>query len=276
MTKEYAYPFSLNGFLRSAYQALPVGMQEALKPVKVKLANSDFVSTRRMNREVDVSAQHIARASANYRGQKIFIDCGMNDGRVLERYMRRLPDFKFYAFEVNPYFLGAAQELAERYPNLLGVKFSAVATQNGTAQFRLAGDPNKFHKYDATTIVPDVVPLDHHGVVQDVETIDFSAWLRSTVEDHAIVPGTRHEVRKPFVAVKMDIEGAEFDVLEDMLWQRLWRRHSLAAAIEDVDSLTVEFHARCMAEDKRQAYEQRRVNILRGLNSAGVLVHEWV
>jgi hypothetical protein len=120
------------------------------------------------------------------------------------------------------------------------------------------------------------VPLDHHGVVQDVETIDFSAWLRSTVEDHAIVPGTRHEVRKPFVAVKMDIEGAEFDVLEDMLWQRLWRRHSLAAAIEDVDSLTVEFHARCMAEDKRQAYEQRRVNILRGLNSAGVLVHEWV
>ena len=62
------------------------------------------------------------------------------------------------------------------------------------------------------------------GLVESVWAVNFPVWLR------AVIPESRD---KTFVVVKMDIEGAEYDILRAMLAD---------GSIDLVDTLHVEFH----------------------------------
>jgi len=64
-----------------------------------------------------------------------------------------------------------------------------------------------------------------------VKTVDFSAWVRSQFTD------------SPHVSLKMNIEGAEYDVLEHMLQ---------TGAISHIDVLFIQWHyKKCCIPEKR-------------------------
>ena len=69
--------------------------------------------------------------------------------------------------------------------------------------------------------------------------IDFSRWLKEMVARHTEADGS-----KPFVVVKMDIEGAEYAVLEELV-------HDGTIAL--ISELMVEFHTQQFDQNQRRA-----------------------
>jgi FkbM family methyltransferase len=138
--------------------------------------------------------------------RKVFVDCGTNLGIVLNRFIHELPDHDFYAFEPNKTLIPSIRHQVEQAAHVPRVEISdsAVWTCDGTIDLFLG-------HHESSTVMPGkrVPPvydqqIDYSSPVP-VPAIDFSSWLRRTVtpDDH--------------VVVKMDIEGAEYPVLNKLL-----------------------------------------------------------
>lgn len=145
---------------------------------------------------------------------RYFLDCGYYVGKALEYYAPLMDDsWKVYVFE--PHTDLDVEESIKRFPFDIEWIKKAVWTDDGEMEFRLGG------RNDASHL--DVIrPSDDKKVT--VESIDFSRFVSELPEDATIV-------------CSMDIEGAEFPVLEKMLADGTAKRLSL---------LDVEFHHRIL------------------------------
>ena len=233
--------------LRGTYKHSPCVIRKTLRPFRDLAANS--YNRLHFNRIVIRIAAQISKDAQSCPGQKIFVDCGFNAGEMLERFVKALPDFRFYGFEVNyQYFAESAAELQKRHPNILNLNFSAVSDHDGTASFHIAGQKRGILRAEATTILPD---FHEREFIQEwpyeVPAIDFSRWLKEMTALHTDADGS-----KPFVAVKMDIEGAEYSVLEELLHD---------GTITLVSELMVEFHTQQFDKNQRSHYSRREADI---------------
>ncbi len=85
-----------------------------------------------------------------------------------------------------------------------------------------------------------------------VKVIDFSAWLKANV---------RFE---DTIVVKMDIEGAEYGVLEKLIHDK---------TIDYINHLFVEWHDRLMREDQREQFTEREAKIR---EACKIPIQHWV
>jgi len=136
--------------------------------------------------------------------KRIFIDCGGYYCTSIERFMRTAdytPDTEMYSFEPNPDCHGAYE--GKDYVKLM--KY-ACWTNNAMTVFnrktRFGGQANSI--IDNGTFNPDRKVI--------VQCIDFPRWFsENTAEGDDIV-------------LKMDIEGAEYRVIPEMLNRGLFKR----------------------------------------------------
>jgi FkbM family methyltransferase len=249
------------GKLRWAYKHSPRVVRKALRPFRD--IGADDYNRLHFDRIIVRAAAQINKDAQSHLGQKIFVDCGFNACEMLERFVKALPDFQFYGFEINSqYFAGRAVKLQKRYPNILGLNFSAVSDHDGTATFHIAGQKKGVLRAEATTILPDF----HEEEFTDerpyeVAAIDFSRWLKEMVARHTEADGS-----KPFVVVKMDIEGAEYAVLEKLM------HHGTIALISE---LMVEFHTQQFDQNQLQHYARREADICDKLSHFPVQILSW-
>jgi len=186
--------------------------------------------------------------------RRCFVDCGANTGAVLRRFVTKLPDdFEFIAFEAQPELRDAGERLVRELRDTK-VQFipKAVWTENGVIDFYLATEWGPNHRGGSTLVAghtKNKSAVDYVNPVQ-VEAIDFSAWLRSTFRED------------DYVIVKMDIEGAEYDVLEKII-----RDGNLPL----IDELIVEFHHH-MNENISKRRHQR---LLATLQAAPLRLEIW-
>lgn len=132
------------------------------------------------------------------REMNVFIDCGAFQGVMIKKFMkgpRYTPDFKLYAFECNPALAGT------HYGAGVTVIKSAIWTYDGELSFYLN------RKFPARTQGSSAFREKITGNLDSkhpvtVKCIDFSRWLKDnfTIDDEVIV--------------KMNVEGAEYPVLE--------------------------------------------------------------
>jgi FkbM family methyltransferase len=247
--------------LRWTYKHSPRTLRKLLAPFRDTVA--DYYNRLHFDRIILRPAAQISKDAQSHPGQKIFVDCGFNAGEMLERFVKALPDFRFYGFEVNyPYFAESAAELQERHPNILGLNFSAVSDHDGRASFHIAGQKRGILRAEATTIISD---LQKEEFTQEdpyeVPAIDFSRWLKEMVERH-----TEADSSKPFVAVKMDIEGGEYAVLEQLVNDE---------TIALVNDLMVEFHTQQFDQKQRPRYARREADIRKKLSRFPVQILSW-
>jgi FkbM family methyltransferase len=247
--------------LRWAYKHSPRVVRKALRPFRD--IGADDYNRLHFDRIIVRAAAQINKDAQSHLGQKIFVDCGFNAGEMLERFVKALPDFQFYGFEVNSqYFAERAAELQKRYPNIRGLNFSAVSDHDGTASFHIAGQKKGVLRAEATTILPD---FHEDQFIQEgtyeVPAIDFSRWLKEMVARHTEADGS-----KPFVVVKMDIEGAEYAVLEELV-------HYGTVAL--ISELMVEFHTQQFDQNQRPHYERREADIRDELSHFPVQILSW-
>ncbi len=135
----------------------------------------------------------------------IYIDLGAYDGDSIRQFLRmsKLPvntrQFKIYAFEPNPNLFPWLASLMEECVNDMEVDTRAAWVSDGIVDFAL--DTNN-KAYGSTLMKSKEAVWDKFDKVQ-IHAFDFSEWLKQFKEDYVIV--------------KMDIEGAEFPILNKML-----------------------------------------------------------
>lgn len=147
--------------------------------------------------------------------KKIFIDAGGYTGDTVQLFLEKYPEsgkFEIFCFEPNPEFATHYQDKSYTFLPY------AVWIEDCDLDFYVSSKPlgssllkNKQSK---------------HGVVKEtikVRAINFSQWIKDnfTIED--------------FIVLKLDIEGAEYDVLKHMIDQ---------SSICYIKELYVDWHAR--------------------------------
>ncbi|MCI0358202.1 MAG: FkbM family methyltransferase [Planctomycetaceae bacterium] len=159
----------------------------------------------------------------------MFIDCGANVGRVLQRQIRQFPAREYYAIEANPHLIPRIEAVRDRYPNSsISIMHYAVWNSDGAIPFYLSGlNSQGGTAHDGSTAVLGKSPRHPRAGVIDydhpieVPSLDFSGWIRKTFAPTDII------------FLKMDIEGAEYAVLDKMLQDD---------TIDYVSEAMVEFH----------------------------------
>jgi FkbM family methyltransferase len=144
----------------------------------------------------------------------IFIDGGAHIGESTQNFLnsniyRRHP-WEIIAFEANP-------SLIPRFPKKPNatVLNKAIWISEEGIEFYLAENTV------SSSIIKDKKTGKLNKIPVKVESVDFGQWLKSNF------------TKNDFILVKLDIEGAEYDVLEKMLAD---------GTMEYVDDLRIEFH----------------------------------
>jgi len=154
----------------------------------------------------------------------IFIDAGADNGKVFHvfKVMSGYLDDKWeiFAIEPNPNIV----DHIPRFRNLTIIQ-KALWTRDGTIDFYLDMAVNRSSTgslFEEDTSEPKLVT---------VESMDFSQWIK------------RNFTRDDYIILNMDIEEAEYDVLEKMIEEK---------TIQYIDRLFVEFN-----------YDHRESNLIR-------------
>jgi FkbM family methyltransferase len=144
----------------------------------------------------------------------VFVDCGAHLGETIAHFERtniyQQHDWEMFSFEANPNLI----EKIPKKPNLTIIDKAVWVDDSGIDFF-----------IGKSTASSSVIKEKSTGQLSTTPTrvgsVDFGKWL------------TENFTSNDFVFVKLDIEGAEYDVLEKMLSD---------GSIELVDALYIEFH----------------------------------
>lgn len=182
---------------------------------------------------------------------KILIDCGAHKGTALPLLLKKEGPFDLiHLFECNPKLIERLTlNLPKKYPSLnLKIHNQAIWDRDGYFNFYLGA---KGHK-ESSSLVETKKGLSTDTKVV-VECINFSIWLRNNFspEDKIII--------------KMDIEGAEYPVLETLIKDR---------TIELVNVLYCEWHAGRRLPPKEES-RKRHDNLLGLLRKEKISVKDW-
>lgn len=147
----------------------------------------------------------------------VVIDCGANLGAVSGPLAET--GATVHAFEPDPYTFGRLTETLAGCGNVV-LHNAAVGASAGTVRLMRDADWEKDPDGASvrSTIIDGGRKIDAEGGI-DVEVIDFPAFLKTLLKKH-----------KKIAFLKMDIEGAELDVLEAMETQGLFDKITLTVA----------------------------------------------
>ena len=163
------------------------------------------------------------------------VDCGANMGVVTQRLAATGADV--VAFEPDPF---AFKTLEQKFANLPNVTLFNAAVGVGSGTVRLMRADNFGENPEGASVKSTILDggrrIDAENAVE-VPLIDFPSWVADQVK-------ARGEV----AFIKMDIEGAELDILEKMDAEQLF---------ENVRCLVAETHERKF-KDLRDRYKALR------------------
>jgi FkbM family methyltransferase len=147
----------------------------------------------------------------------VAVDCGANAGDVTA--ILAATGATVHAFEPDPFNL---EKLNDRFAGVANVRVHPAAVGIATGSTRLMRaqnwDQNPHLASVKSTVVPGGVNIDEANGIA-VACIDFPAFLLDLAATHGEI-----------AFVKLDIEGAELDILEAMQSRRLFDRIRLTVA----------------------------------------------
>ena len=175
---------------------------------------------------------------------KILIDCGASNGSAIKELDNKYGSFdKIYAIEPNPENI---RQIDTENSRIITLE-TAISKAYGRLKLYLS------ERFDGSTLYPEKqsnrISVDRFI---EVETIDFADWL------------AKHLSRDDYVVCKMDVEGAEFDVLEHLLRTK---------QIDLIDVLLVEWHVSRFPNPWKLRY--RRFLIKLRLLFRPIVVENW-
>lgn len=185
----------------------------------------------------------------------LIIDCGFNQGHVAANMLRALPSFSLIGFEVQQDIQVYSRTVKDKFPGRsVDVIYSAASTVDGEIRYFEPRNWGKNYKGGTTTLESKSQLNDNYLEPKSAPALDFAKWLSTNIKI-----GT-------FVFVKMDIEGAEYDVIDHLL---------NTGAIDFISVIAVEWHAHKFAEPVRSQYIaiENKLRAYSSLNRVRVL--DW-
>ena len=181
----------------------------------------------------------------------VVCDCGANVGDVTAQLATS--GAHVHAFDPDPYCIETLQKRFADTPNVT-IHAAALGTSEGIIQLMRAVnfDENPKGASVKSTVLDGGRMIDEDkGHAIDVRLMDFPAFLNTLLAEHGEI-----------AFVKMDIEGAELDLLEAMEEQQLFEKIRLTVA-ETHENKFKELRPRFRALRERmsEAYPITRVNL---------------
>jgi FkbM family methyltransferase len=193
-------------------------------------------------------------------GRGLFIDCGSNIGQgysYFSRYYKR-EHYDYILIEPNVQCLPFLEALRADCGVHIEIIGKAASTTSGFA--RLFGPPSG--RGDPTYQGRSIV-AEHNSSFYD--NVDATEDVVETFSLSQLILEKRNSY--DLIALKMDVEGAEYDILEDILE---------SGAHRELFATYIEFHSLYMKQLERAAKRILEEKIKRSLESANVIFREWI
>ena len=183
--------------------------------------------------------------------RKVFIDGGANTGQSIRDFYNNYPgaeEYEIHSFEAgqDPKILDPLMYTVEQHRDRVeGVEFynKAMWTYDGTLTFFDKGTESSSVLYrDQFINNPNVIP-------KEVECVDISKWIKENF------------TKDDFIALKLDIEGAEYDVIKKMYDD---------GAIEYIDKFYIEIHGIKCGKTYKES-----LDLIRMVEDCGVPIYSW-
>ncbi|XP_028764578.1 uncharacterized protein LOC114722664 [Neltuma alba] len=234
-------------------KAEPLIAEEPLKPwitLKRNIKNVKYLPSM-----VDIS----------FKNRYVYVDVGARSyGSSIGSWFRKQYPKQNKTFHV--YAIEADKTFHQEYGSKKGITLLPYAAwvKNETLTFEIHREPGKREETKGRgmgRIQPLQFAGDYDGEAEKIQGFDFAEWLKNTVS------------KNDFVVMKMDVEGAEFDLIP-----RLFE----TGAICLVDEIFLECHynrwQRCCPGQRSSKYEKtygQCLALFYSLRRRGVLVHQW-
>lgn len=171
---------------------------------------------------------------------KLFIDCGTHLFQGLKQFNEKFlfdNKWEIFSFEANPYVYSMSINEKPNFENLYHLN-KAVSTENSFIEVNI--DKNNIISQGTNILknppqVDGVVTFDWFKKIK-VECIDLCDFINQRSFDYCVV--------------KLDVEGAEFDILEKLI---------STDVISKIDELYVEFHERFFTNELEKFTEKRKI-----------------
>ncbi|MEI2423320.1 FkbM family methyltransferase, partial [Arthrospira platensis SPKY2] len=225
--------------LKPSYDRLHQRLSQAVGQKK-RLFGDKYIS---LLNDTDNGNWRIKDSKNNSRKSALFIDCGGYDGCSAIKFLMSHLNYDCVSFEPNPdlwdYYTDIPTKLIKK----------AVFTYDGTIEFTV--DPVDA---DGSSLLPDK-KIDFYGKVSNencpvitVDCIDLSAFISQVSQIY------------PKIILKLDVEGAEYDILEKMVQER---------TVRHIDQLYCEFHGH-----KVNVPKERHDQLISTLQKS-IKIEEW-
>lgn len=167
----------------------------------------------------------------------VYIDAGGHGGQSIDRFknmMGAIPNARIYSFECHP---RCYEKLKSYATDNIIVSNKAVWIEDGEIDFYLdmldkttdRGFPGQASTISKTKMERGIEGQFTNDSLIKVPCIDFSKWIKTNLN------------KSDYIFLKMDIEGAEYEVLDRMIE---------TGAINYLDDLDIEFHWHKIGLDK--------------------------
>ena len=161
------------------------------------------------------------------KSKKIFIDGGAHMGNSTSLFINKYPsshEYKIYSFEPNYLCKGGVGPNVTLYRN-------AIWIADGKGEFYINRKKTPLFQ-DGSSLIKSKQTggLTKHNPLE-VKTIDFSKWIMDTFD------------KDDYIILKLDIEGAEYKVIEKMFED---------GSIEYIDKFYAEWHWNKIGMDKKE------------------------
>jgi FkbM family methyltransferase len=201
-----------------------------------------------------------ARVLRSPKGRGLFIDCGSNLGQGFS-YFRKYYPLELYDYvliEPNPNCMSRLAELRAELTGNIQIIGEAASTRIGEVKFYGLTEGRRGKTSELGSTLPGhnskFYVTDEDKAIK-VKTFSLSDFIKS-----------RH-LEYSSIVLKLDIEGGEYEVLEDLI-----------ANITHLclERAYIEFHSRYMREPMRTHYRGRETRIINKLNQDSVQFRLWV
>lgn len=167
----------------------------------------------------------------------VFLDLGTHFGQGLRDFIARFnidANWDVHTFEANPTSYNLFKGHFNQLTPYVKPHNVAISDRDGTITVNIETPPGEGETGMGTTIISlddrnpqGGCPLEYYKTTAEVPCIDLSTFIQNNFKADDII------------VIKMDIEGAEYDVLEKMISD---------GTLKWVNFIAVEWHSRCFAD----------------------------
>jgi FkbM family methyltransferase len=182
--------------------------------------------------------------------KKIVLDCGSHLGESIKKFKSILPDadqFEYYMFEPNTYLFNTILET----PEFNECKKYNVAVSNKKEKVKLWGCL-KNKQSVGSTLQKSKATWDNieENDYLEIDSINLAEFIKEQFS------------RDDFIILKLDIEGAEYDVLPELI---------RTDVIGYIDKLYCEFHSCWMSRE----FIEKEQQIIKSLKDINLEISYW-